>query len=57
MRTAAYSGSRAANTLLTTTLSATTATRSDEVYIWLQGDFTYITEDGATVDLSHHSYM
>ena len=30
---------------------------SDETYIWLKGDFTYIAENGATVDLSHHSYI
>ena len=30
---------------------------SDETYIWLKGDFTYIAENGATVELSHHSYI
>lgn len=30
---------------------------SDEVYIWLQGDFTYIAEDGSNAELSHHSYI
>ena len=30
---------------------------SDEVYIWLKGDFTYIAADGTTTPLSGQSYI
>jgi quercetin dioxygenase-like cupin family protein len=30
---------------------------SDELYVWIQGDFTYISEDGSAAALSRHSYI
>jgi Cupin domain len=30
---------------------------SDELYVWIQGDFTYIAEDGRAVKLSRHTYI
>jgi quercetin dioxygenase-like cupin family protein len=30
---------------------------SDELYVWIQGDFTYIAEDGRATPLSRHSYI
>ena len=30
---------------------------SDEVYLWLKGDFTYIAADGTTIPLSGQSYI
>jgi quercetin dioxygenase-like cupin family protein len=30
---------------------------SDEIYVWIQGDFTYIAEDGTATPLSRHSYI
>jgi quercetin dioxygenase-like cupin family protein len=30
---------------------------SDELYVWIQGDFTYIAEDGTATPLSGHSYI
>lgn len=30
---------------------------SDELYVWIQGDFTYIAEDGAATDLSGQAYI
>ncbi len=30
---------------------------SDEVYLWLKGDFTYIAADGTTIALSGQSYI
>jgi quercetin dioxygenase-like cupin family protein len=30
---------------------------SDELYVWIQGDFTYIAEDGTATPLSRHAYI
>jgi quercetin dioxygenase-like cupin family protein len=30
---------------------------SDEIYVWIQGDFTYIAEDGTATPLSRHAYI
>ena len=30
---------------------------SDELYVWIQGNFTYIAEDGTATPLSRHAYM
>src|SRR6266567_8728373 len=30
---------------------------SDELYVWMQGDFTYIAEDGTATPLSRHAYI
>lgn len=30
---------------------------SDEIYVWIQGDFTYIAADGITTPLSGHTYI
>jgi len=30
---------------------------SDELYVWIQGDFTYIAEDGTATALSRHTYI
>ena len=30
---------------------------SDELYVWIQGDFTYIAEDGTATPLSGHTYI
>jgi quercetin dioxygenase-like cupin family protein len=30
---------------------------SDELYVWIQGDFTYIAEDGTPARLSRHTYI
>jgi quercetin dioxygenase-like cupin family protein len=30
---------------------------SDETYVWIQGDFTYIAADGTTTPLSGHTYV
>ena len=30
---------------------------SDEHYVWIQGDFTYIAEDGTATPLSRHAYI
>jgi quercetin dioxygenase-like cupin family protein len=30
---------------------------SDEIYVWIQGDFTYLAEDGTTTPLSRHAYI
>jgi quercetin dioxygenase-like cupin family protein len=30
---------------------------SDEIYVWIQGDFTYIAEDGTATPLSGHTYI
>jgi quercetin dioxygenase-like cupin family protein len=30
---------------------------SDELYVWLKGDFTYIAEDGTTTELSGQTYI
>jgi quercetin dioxygenase-like cupin family protein len=30
---------------------------SDELYVWIQGNFTYIAEDGTATPLSKHAYI
>src|SRR5919197_236100 len=30
---------------------------SDELYVWIQGDFTYIGEDGTATPISRHAYI
>jgi quercetin dioxygenase-like cupin family protein len=30
---------------------------SDELYVWIRGDFTYIAEDGTATPLSRHAYI
>ena len=30
---------------------------SEELYVWIQGDFTYIAEDGTATSLSRHAYI
>jgi quercetin dioxygenase-like cupin family protein len=30
---------------------------SDELYVWIQGSFTYIAEDGTATPLSRHAYI
>ncbi len=30
---------------------------SDELYVWIQGDFTYIADDGTATPLSRHAYI
>ena len=30
---------------------------SDELYVWMQGNFTYIAEDGTATPLSRHAYI
>ena|ERR1043165_6789698 len=30
---------------------------SDEIYLWLKGDFTYVAEDGTAVDLSGQTFI
>jgi quercetin dioxygenase-like cupin family protein len=30
---------------------------SDELYVWIQGNFTYIAEDGTATPLSRHAYI
>ena len=30
---------------------------SEELYVWIQGDFTYIAEDGTATPLSRHAYI
>jgi quercetin dioxygenase-like cupin family protein len=30
---------------------------SDELYVWIQGNFTYIAEDGTATPLSRHTYI
>ena len=30
---------------------------SDELYVWIQGDFTYIADDGTATPLSGHTYI
>jgi quercetin dioxygenase-like cupin family protein len=30
---------------------------SDELYVWIQGDFVYIAEDGSATPLSRHAYI
>jgi quercetin dioxygenase-like cupin family protein len=30
---------------------------SDELYVWIQGDFTYIAADGTATPLSRHAYI
>jgi quercetin dioxygenase-like cupin family protein len=30
---------------------------SDELYVWIQGDFTYIADDGTATPLSKHAYI
>jgi quercetin dioxygenase-like cupin family protein len=30
---------------------------SEELYVWMQGDFTYIAQDGTATRLSEHTYM
>jgi quercetin dioxygenase-like cupin family protein len=30
---------------------------SDELYVWIQGDFIYIAEDGTAAPLSRHAYI
>ena len=30
---------------------------SDEIYVWIQGDFTYLAEDGTATPLSRHAYI
>jgi quercetin dioxygenase-like cupin family protein len=30
---------------------------SDEIYVWIQGDFTYVADDGTATPLSRHAYI
>jgi quercetin dioxygenase-like cupin family protein len=30
---------------------------SEEIYVWIQGDFTYLAEDGTATPLSRHAYI
>jgi quercetin dioxygenase-like cupin family protein len=30
---------------------------SEEIYVWIQGDFTYVADDGTATPLSRHAYI